>query len=72
MTDDGAVDAQRAAVRAARDAWQATGEHDPGVLAAVHDGLREVPVTAPASSWFGLPHQRISREAAPTLHRRRR
>ncbi len=72
MTDHGEQDGRRDAVRAAHDAWWTAGEADPGVLEAVQDGLLAVPVMAPKTSWFGLPHQRTSRESAPTLQRRRR
>lgn len=72
MTDHADLDGRHAAVRAAHDAWLSPGDPDPGVLEAVQDGLLAVPVSAPRSSWFGLPHQRTSRESSPTLQRRRR
>lgn len=72
MTERTEPDTRRAAVRAAHEAWLSAGDPDPHVLAAVQDGLRAVPVMAPTSSWFGLPHQRTSRETTTTLLRRRR
>jgi|GEM_PF-376860 len=72
MTDHREHDRRHDAVRAAHDAWLSPGDPDPGVLEAVQDGLLAVPVSAPKSSWFGLPHQRTSRESTPALQRRRR
>jgi len=72
MTDQGDDGGHDDAVRAAHDAWLSPGDPDPYVLEAVQDGLLRVPVAAPTSSWFGLPHQRTSRESSLTLHRRRR
>lgn len=72
MTDHAEHDGRHDAVRAAHDAWLSAGEPDPRVLEAVQDGLLAVPVMAPSSSWFGLPHQRTSRESVSTLRRRRR
>ncbi|GAA4622908.1 hypothetical protein [Cellulomonas oligotrophica] len=65
----------RDAVRAAQDAWQCTEDTDPKVLAAVRDGLAGVPAGSPAvtrATWFGIPHQRGSRETKPSMRRRRR
>ncbi|MBF0687999.1 MAG: hypothetical protein IR158_09575 [Cellulomonas sp.] len=72
MTDQGDDGGRDDAVRAAHDAWLSPGDPDPYVLEAVQDGLLRVPVAAPTSSWFGLPHQRTSRESSLNLHRRRR
>ncbi|GIG41559.1 hypothetical protein [Cellulomonas phragmiteti] len=72
MTDHAEHDARHDAVRAAHDAWLSPGDPDPYVLEAVQDGLLAVPVSAPTSSWFGLPHQRTSRESRAALQRRRR
>lgn len=72
MTDHADHDGRHDAVRAAHDAWLSPGDPDPYVLEAVQDGLLAVPVIAPRSSWFGLPHQRTSRESTTTLQRRRR
>ena len=72
MTDHAEHDGRHDAVRAAHDAWLSPGDTDPVVLEAAQDGLLAVPVSAPSSSWFGLPHQRTSRETTSTLHRRRR
>ncbi len=72
MTEPAEQDGRHDAVRAAHDAWWTAEEADPQVLAAVQDGLLAVPVITPASSWFGLPHQRTSREATPSLRQRRR
>ncbi|UZN03486.1 hypothetical protein [Cellulomonas sp. S1-8] len=72
MTDYVEHDGRRDAVRAAHDAWLSPGEADPVVLEQVQDGLLAVPVMAPTTSWFGLPHQRTSRESTQILHRRRR
>ncbi|MDQ0425216.1 hypothetical protein [Cellulomonas iranensis] len=72
MTHHAHPDGQHDPVQAAHEAWWAAGEADPHVLAAVHDGLRDVPVMIPTSSWFGLPHQRSSVEAGTTLRQRRR
>lgn len=72
MTDEADHDGRHDAVRAAHDAWLAPGDPDALVLEAVQDGLLAVPVAAPTRSWFGLPHQRTSRESSLTLHRRRR
>ena len=71
MTEHADQDARHAAVREARDAWLSPGDHDQMVLAAVQDGLLAVPVSAPMTSWFGLPHQRTSRESGSGLQRRR-
>ncbi|MCC2321418.1 hypothetical protein [Cellulomonas xiejunii] len=72
MTDHVDHDGRQDAVREAHDAWLSAGDPDPYVLEAVQDGLLRVPVAAPTSSWFGLPHQRTSRETTSRLHRRRR
>ncbi|MBO3089564.1 hypothetical protein [Cellulomonas dongxiuzhuiae] len=72
MTDHAEHDGRHDAVRAAHAAWLSPGDPDPFVLEAVQDGLLRVPVAAPTSSWFGLPHQRTSRESATLLRRRRR
>lgn len=72
MTNHAEHDARYDAVRAAHDAWLSPGDPDPYVLEAVQDGLLAVPVSAPKSSWFGLPHQRTSRESRTALQRRRR
>ncbi len=72
MTHHAHPDGQHDPVQAAHEAWWTAVEADPQVLAAVHEGLHDVPVMTPASSWFGLPHQRTAREALPSLHRRRR
>lgn len=72
MTNHVEHDGRHDAVRAAHAAWLSPGESDPYVLEAVQDGLLAVPVAAPKTSWFGLPHQRSSRESTTTLQRRRR
>lgn len=72
MTNHVEHDARHDALRAAHAAWLSPGESDPYVLEAVQDGLLAVPVAAPTTSWFGLPHQRTSRESTTLLQRRRR
>ncbi|WP_029291205.1 hypothetical protein [Cellulomonas sp. HZM] len=56
MTDPHITDGSDA-VRGARDALTGTTAPDERVLAAVQDGLKSVPASAPGS-WFEVPSQR--------------